>query len=383
MTEKSSVLYSEYIIDGVPRNLTPARMLEDCSLTPSSHAPERKPEPVVDETLDLAPSTYKFDPSRIDAYLEKTFALADGKRLCPIHFAGSHTCGRVARALLDALWMTGRFRLGDLTLRAEWRWDGRPIGNMAAFYDSVEAAAGYIDALGLRLKNYTISKGPCQVGFKAGTTAEEEFSAEGEEEEGFFRELPFRTEHPRIGRKRRCPGTLLPEPSDWLIYIPFDPCDFRLGGSLLSEAEDARSALAPDIADADYFIDCYEVIRELVEDGVVKAGATVCDGGLLTALKGMTGPGAGADISVSDITKAYGEMPVRVLFSEVPGVILQIADIDYDYLDAELLLQDVAYFPLGHPTASGGAIRVAYEEKSGISSILESLLYTQTSEGED
>ncbi len=165
--------------------------------------------------------------------------------------------------------------------------------------------------------------------------------------------------------------------------MPFDPCDFRLGGSLLSEAEDARSALAPDIADADYFIDCYEVIRELVEDGVVKAGATVCDGGLLTALKGMTGPGAGADISVSDITKAYGEMPVRVLFSEVPGVILQIADIDYDYLDAELLLQDVAYFPLGHPTASGGAIRVAYEEKSGISSILESLLYTQTSEGED
>ena len=384
MTEKSSALYSEYIIDGVPQALTPARMLEECSLAPAAHVPARKPEPVVDETLDLAPSTYKFDPARLDEYLAKTLALSDGTRPCPVHFAGSHTCGKIAQALLDALWLTGHFRLGDLTLRAEWRWDSAPIGNMAAFYDSVSAAAGYIDALGLRLRSFATVKAPvCQVSFKAGTTAEEDLPDEIDEEEGFFRELPFRTEHPRIGRKRKCPAAIQGEASDWLIYIPFDSCEFRLGGSVLSIAEDARSALAPDIADADYFIDCYEVVRELVEDGVVRAGATVGEGGLLTALKKMAAEGAGADISVSDIVKAYGEKPVRVLFSEVPGVILQIADIDYDYVDAELLLQDVVYFPLGHPTAEAGTVRVAYEEKTGISSILESLLYTQTSEGED
>ena len=66
MTEKPSVLYSEYIIDGMPRALTPARMLEECSSGPAGHAPARKPEPIIDETLDLAPSTYKFDPARID-----------------------------------------------------------------------------------------------------------------------------------------------------------------------------------------------------------------------------------------------------------------------------------------------------------------------------
>ena len=120
-----------------------------------------------------------------------------------------------------------------------------------------------------------------------------------------------------------------------------------------------------------------------MEDGVVKAGATVCDGGMLTALKLMAADGTGADISVSDIVKAYNEKPVRVLFAEVPGVILQIADIDYDYVDAELLLQDVVYFPLGHPVPGNADLRVAHEEKTGLSSILESLLYTQTSEGED
>ena len=91
----------------------------------------------------------------------------------------------------------------------------------------------------------------------------------------------------------------------------------------------------------------------------------------------------GHSLSVSDIVKAYNEKPVRVLFAEVPGVILQIADIDYDYVDAELLLQDVVYFPLGHPVPGNADLRVAHEEKTGLSSILESLLYTQTSEGED
>ena len=136
---------------------------------------------------------------------------------------------------------------------------------------------------------------------------------------------------------------------------------------------------APDVGDADYFIDCYEVVRELVEDGVVKAGATVGDGGLMGALQGMTAA-TGVEITVQDICKAYGgALPVRVLFGEVPGVILQIADIDYDYVDAELILQDVAYFPIGHPAPGCSGVTLA--EKTDISGILDSLL--NTLEGED
>ena len=98
----------------------------------------------------------------------------------------------------------------------------------------------------------------------------------------------------------------------------------------------------------------------------------------------MSVPGTGADISIYPVIKAYSdEKPVRILFSEVPGVILQIADIDYDYVDAELLLQDIAYFPIGHPAPGKDEIRVSTDAAAGISGILESLLQTQTSEGED
>lgn len=385
MAEKTSFLHSGYIIDGINMNLTPARMLDDCLAEPQGNAPVSIPyEPIVDETVDLAPSTFLFDEKEIGSYLDMTLDLSGGKRTFPVPFAGSYSCGKIAQALIDAIWMGGHFRLGDLLLKAEWHWDGKPIGNMAAFYDSVEAAAGYIDALGLKLRSYSVHKGTCSLSVKASTAVEEGQSEEEDDEEIIIRELPFRTHNPRIGKRRKCPGSLIGEASDWLIYIPFDPCDFRLGGSLLAEATGSRSAVAPEIADADYFIDCYEVVRELVEDGVVKAGATVGDGGLLTTLRRMSVPGVGAEISIAPIVRAYSdEKPVRILFSEVPGVILQIADIDYDYVDAELLLQDIAYFPIGHPTPEKDEIMVSTGTNAGISAILESLLQIQTSEGED
>jgi phosphoribosylformylglycinamidine (FGAM) synthase-like enzyme len=216
------------------------------------------------------------------------------------------------------------------------------------------------------------------VSFKAATVAEED--APQEEEASLLRELPFRTANPRISRRRKASATLLPEKGDWLLYIPFDPCDYRLGGSALAQALGAQPNTAPDISDADYFIDCYEVVRELVEDGVVKAGATVGDGGLMTCLRKMAAGGTGADVSIQGVCKAYGEdSQVRVLFSEVPGVVLQIADIDYDYVDAELILQDVVYFPLGHPAPGRSSVRLT--EAVEIPQILESLL--NTLEGED
>ena len=72
---------------------------------------------------------------------------------------------------------------------------------------------------------------------------------------------------------------------------------------------------------------------------------------------------------------------MRILFAEVPGVVVQITDADFDYLDAELLLQDVAFFPLGHPTPGRTDIRIKSSAKSGIQTILESLI--RNAEGED
>jgi hypothetical protein len=92
--------------------------------------------------------------------------------------------------------------------------------------------------------------------------------------------------------------------------------------------------------------------------------------------------GVGLGVDVSDVMRAYQEQDVlRILFGEVPGAVIQIQDADFDYLDAELLLQDVAFFPLGHPVPGSDEVRVKASAKSGIQTILESLM--QNAEGED
>ena len=374
MADKAPNLYDAYIIDGLSQALTPAGLLQECTL-PGALPPRTDSGTVADETVDIAPTPFDFRDEAIDAYADAV--AASPRPPFPLPFAAPVTRARVAKSLLDAIWMGGHFRLGDLTLKADWRWNDGAIGNQAAFYASVEGAAEYIDALGLKINEVKVAGGPCSVAFKATTTAEEEAQ---DEEDSIIRELPFRTANPRISRRRRCPATLQPEASDWIIYIPLDTCDYRLGGSLLAAAIGERRGTAPDVGDADYFIDGYEIVRELVEDGIVKAGATVLEGGLMQALRTMATVN-GAEITVNDICRAYGgELQVRVLFGEVPGVVIQIADIDYDYVDAELLLQDIAYFPLGHPVPGTPGVSVLSGGNS-ITGILESLM--NSLEGED
>ena len=77
------------------------------------------------------------------------------------------------------------------------------------------------------------------------------------------------------------------------------------------------------------------------------------------------------------------DAPFRLLFAEVPGAIIQIRDEDYDYLDAEFMLQDVVFYPLGHPVHGRSEIKVDASGKNGILNILESIIRSQSSEGED
>ncbi len=385
MKEKTSALHSKYIIDGVSRRLTPAEMLDDCIASKDEVTIQKNGdfEPVVDESTDPSPSMKKFQSQNVQGYLATIVSLLDEPRPFPAAYADPYTRGRIAKALLDAVWMNGHFKLGDLTIAARWKWNCKPLGNMAAFYSSAEATADYINNLGICLSGYSFTESGrlCQTAFKVGACEK----TESQDEDDIFlpEDAPFGSEHPVLGRRRAVPDKLAADPDSWIIYVPFDTCDFRLGGSLLCDALGQNGDNFPEIGDADYFIDCYEVIREFIEDRIAVSAATVCDGGLLTALKLMCSGDVGADIDISGIMSAYGEdKKLRILFSEIPGAIIQIKDSDYDYVDAEFLLQDIAYYPMGHPATGTGEVNVK-AGGSGIAGILQSLLSSQASEGED
>lgn len=374
MSEKAFALNSNYVIDGVRQELTPAQILD--ALTEKAPGAEDRPLPedvIVDESVD--PDVRAPEPVADDASGYLAAVLAASRKM-PLSCMDSYTRCRVAVSLIDAMWNRGHFRIGDLLLDARWRWNEAPVGAMAAFYDSVNAAADYVDSLNLRFSRYRYVKtdGAARVDFKAVLSDDEP------DDEAIAAEAA-RSDEAFMLHERVCPDRFAPDCRSWVIYIPFDSSDPCLGGSLLAQTLGLGGA-APAIDDADYFLDCYEVVREFAEDGLLLSAATVGEGGLMAAAGRMSAGGVGVELDISDLLRSAGETnPVKVLFSEIPGALIQIKDADFDYVDAELLLQDVVYFPLGHPDPSACRVTVSASAKSRIQTILESLM--QNAEGED
>ena len=368
MTEKESALYSHYIIDGVRMDMTPADLLEECMEYEDSEFQSGFND-IIDESTELPLCSFEYEDEKEHEYLQQTLASSVEERefrmLYPEHF----TKLQIAKALLSRLWSQGHFKLGNLKLWAQWEWNTRPLGNMSAFYRSAEAASQYIYGLGVNLEDYLFIEGDEGSNVKFFSWLEEEF-----EDNGLFKSSPYESSHPWINEERKCPSTVIDEPDSWLIYIPFDTCGFRLGDSLLTQVNGHNGGKAPDINDPDYFIDCYEVVRELVEDEVVMAGVNVADGGLITAAQRMCGD-LGIDMDINGIISSYqNDSRSSILFGEVPGIIMQISGENYDYVDSQLLLQDIAYYTIGQVSSTHKGLKITNSSKSDLADILASLL---------
>ena len=387
MKANESALYSQYIIDGTRCPLSPADMLDECmGCECSTISPAGGFEDIIDETTEPPLSSQTYDRTSYKEYISRISGLATADRpfrmLYPDHF----TRLQIAKSLLSRLWSEGHFRLGDLRIWAQWEWNTRPIGSLAAFYESTRSASEYIYGLGTYIEDYIFMESDHESNVKffawLPETPMTEDEPDEEREDILFKSSPYESTNPWISESRKCPSTVVDDPKSWILYIPFDTCRFKLGDSLLSQSHGENGGAAPAISDPDYFIDCYEVVRELAEDGIIMAGQTVADGGLALAASRMCGE-LGMKTDLSGILASHQEDDlIRVLFGEVPGVLIQISDENYDYVDSQFILQDVAYYPIGRPTDAFKGIEISEDIRNGVADILASLL-SQTSEGED
>lgn len=360
----TSALYSNYIIDGVTQDMTPAEMLEEYLLAPQGiPAGVEQAEQIADETVDPAPIGSGCDVWRASEYLD---SIRGRSGAFPVEYAAQYTKVVIAYALTERLRMGGTFRLKNIIVSLHWHWNGSVLGNMAAFYSSVQAACEYVDGLGIRIESYSYEEAQ-----ECGLTVMTAVVLEDEDDNAFSDD------------KVVCTEGMVADPDSWIVYVPLDDGDYRLGGSLLSQVLGVGDAVAPEFYSPDYFIDCYEVLREMVEDRIFLSLRAVGPGGLLAAVDALAG-GNGARINVSDLMRAqHEEDAVRVLFAEVPGVVFQISDEDFDYIDAEFTLQEVMFFPLGHPEPGRKGVKVETAEKNNIQNILDALIRRRPSEGED
>lgn len=385
MKEKESALFSRYIIDGIQCDATPFELLAECMADHDFEpASEDGFDDILDESTDPPLTSFRYCNEENGMYLRQVAEYTEDRPFRML-YPDTFTRQRIAGALLERLWNKGHYRLGDLCLWAEWKWNSRPLGNMAAFYASAKAASEYIYDLGCRLADFAYDGCDEASSLRIGAWLPSDTPSEGTdtaEDSVLFKASPYESRHPWIEDERKCPEELIDDSESQLIYIPFETAGFKLGGSLLAEINGHNGGVGPVLHDPDYFIDCYEVVRELVEDGIVMAGTEVGDGGLAKAASEICRQ-LGITLNIRGIQASYmDEDTTRVLFSEIPGVLIQVSDANMDYLDSQLLLQDVAYYPLGSPETGFKGVRISNDRQVTVAGILASLI-NQATEGED
>lgn len=350
MKDKTSLLFSNYILDGVQAECTPFESLYDClDGNGTIDVPEGPFSDIVDEYLDKIPHTFEYDPDKAEEYAALLDASARNDKAVNVMYPSVSTIAAINSLLLDCIFKDGHFTLQDMLLMAKWDWQRDRTGAMAAFWESTWAAGNYLFDLGIKMDRYFVESNHWGCTFEVSHVN-------------------------KISRTRKCPATMSGENDSWLIYIPFGTQKLHLGGSAISEIIGHDGGVEMDLSDADYFMDCYEVVRELVEDGVITAGIPVGRGGLMTAAHKFKGK-AGFDMNIAGIMESTGEKdPIKVLFSEMPGVLVEIKDSDYDYVDAQMLLQEISYYPVGHPDTGMSGIHISRDGRFGIGGILASLI---------
>ncbi|MBL0744928.1 phosphoribosylformylglycinamidine synthase [Chryseolinea lacunae] len=239
----------------------------------------------------------------------------------------------IAESLTNLVWTPLTHGLKGVSLSANWMWPSKNKGEDARLYAAVKAVSDFSIALGINIPTGKDSLSMTQkypkgeVVYAPGTVI---ISAVGEAENITKTVSPAL--EPRIGSK--------------LLYINLSNDSLKLGGSSLAQVLSVLGNETPTVTDAAYFAKAFEALQQLIRQGQVLAGHDISEGGLITALLEMcfAVPGIGLSLNVD----ALGSDLVKVLFSENPGVVLQVTD---EAAVASLKSAGVAYQVLGDVTS--------------------------------
>ena len=214
----------------------------------------------------------------------------------------------IAEALTNIVWAPMPDRIRSISLSANWMWPCKNEGEDARLYHAAKAASDFAVALGINIPTGKDSlsmtqKYKDQVVYAPGTVI---ISAAGE-----------------VSDVRKIVEPVLRhDPESRLIYIDLARDDFKLGGSSFAQYKNRLGSQSPTVTDPDYFVLAFNLLQSLIEESYILAGHDVSAGGLLTTLMEMCFANTTGGVEV-DITGLPDET-VRVLFSEKPGVIIQV-----------------------------------------------------------
>ncbi len=237
----------------------------------------------------------------------------------------------VAEALTNLVWAPLSYGLKGVSLSANWMWPARNEGEDARLYHAVKGMSDFAISLGINIP-----------------TGKDSLSMTQKYPEGDKVFAPGTVIVTAVGEvsdvRKIVEPVLQPDEESSIIYIDFSGGPMCLGGSSFAQSLNMIGADVPDITDPEYFGRAFDAVQQLISSGEVLAGHDVSAGGLVTALLEMCFGRNDTGMSI-DLNSIGEKDLIRLLFSEKPGVVIQVNNLP----EAEEFLQkdDIFYYYLG------------------------------------
>ncbi|MEQ9007705.1 MAG: AIR synthase-related protein, partial [Ekhidna sp.] len=226
--------------------------------------------------------------------------------------AGAGSRLSITEALANLVWAPLTHGLKGVSLSANWMWPAKNEGENARLYEGVRAISDFACELGINVPTGKDSMSMTQKypdGEKVFAPGTVIISSVGEVSD------INKTVSPVIDYSKK---------DSKIIYVDFSGSNFELGGSSFAQTQSKLGVKTPE-AKSEVVALAFNTVQELTNQGLVIAGHDVSAGGLITTLLEMNFPNTKGGLEV-DLTSLGESDAVRVLFSEKPGLLLQVEE---------------------------------------------------------
>ncbi|MEI7490223.1 MAG: phosphoribosylformylglycinamidine synthase [Bacteroidota bacterium] len=228
----------------------------------------------------------------------------------------------IAKALTNLVWAPLTYGLKGVSLSANWMWPCKNAGEDARLYKAVQAVSEFAISLGINVPTGKDSLSMTQkypggeVVYSPGTVI---ISAVAE-----------------VSEVRKAVSPLLSTGEGTvLLYINLTADEYSLGGSSFAQTVNRLGDSAPDIKNPGAFAAAFTVIQGWINAGRILAGHDIAAGGLITTLLEMAFPHTGIGLEI-DLDETGEKDLLKLLFSENPGIVLQVNGSDASAMQSEI-----------------------------------------------
>ncbi|MGN0233457.1 MAG: phosphoribosylformylglycinamidine synthase [Bacteroidaceae bacterium] len=241
----------------------------------------------------------------------------------------------VAEALTNIVWAPLAEGLDSVSLSANWMWPCRAQeGEDARLYKAVQALSEFC----LQLK-INVPTGKDSLSMTQKYPGGEKIISPG---------TVIVSSGGEVSDVKKVVSPVIHQEKSTLLHIDFSFCPLGLGGSAFAQSQGYVGSDVPTVLDAEYFRDAFEVVQTLVREGLILAGHDISAGGLVTTLLEMTFANTTGGLDIH-LDKMKATDIVKVLFSENPGVVIQVADRNCSKVKKMLEGMGIGYVNIGHP----------------------------------